>query len=113
MHGPAKFLASKSGRATCYSAAGDGGDDRDFRVGRERSGKAAGVADVFIADEEIDVFADLALFGENAVANAGVEGVKGGQGIGESGGRLLNLDYAATAGKFAQSAWDVKRYGHG
>src|SRR5256885_17162588 len=68
------------------SAAGDGGDYGDFGVGREGSGEAAGVADVFVADEEGDVFADLALFGEDAVANAGGEGVKGRQSVGERGG---------------------------
>jgi hypothetical protein len=57
-------------------AARDGGDDGDFGVGREGSGEAAGVADVFVADEEVDVFADLALFSEDAVADAGVERVK-------------------------------------
>ena len=95
------------------SAAGDGGDYGDFGVGWEGSGEAAGVADVFVADEEVDVFADLALFGENAIANARVEGAEGRQGIGECGRRLLNLDYAATCGKFAQGAGDVKRCGHG
>jgi len=59
-------------------AAGDGGDYGDFGGRREGSGEAAGVADVFVADEEVDVFADLALFGEDAVANAGVERVKSG-----------------------------------
>ena len=67
------------------SAAADGGDYGDFGVGRKGSGEAAGVADVFVADEEVDVFADLALFGDDAIADAGVERVKSGQGVGESG----------------------------
>ena len=95
-----------------FSAAADGWDDGDFAVGGEERGEAAGIANVFVADEDVDVLADLALLGDDAVANAGVERVKGRQRIGQDFGRLLHLDTAAASGKFTQRAWDVKDHWH-
>ena len=64
------------GCATECLTAGDSGDDGDFGVGREGGGEAAGVAHVFVADEDVDVFADLAFFGDDAIANAGIERIQ-------------------------------------
>ena len=55
------------------SSAADGGDDGNFESFAEGSGEAAGVADIFVSDEDVDVLADLALFVDNAVADAGME----------------------------------------
>jgi len=93
-------------------AAGDGGDDGDFGVGREGGGEAACVAHVFFADEDVDVFADLALFVDDAIANAGMKGIEKRQGVGKNSRRLFNSDFAAAAGKFAQRARNMKSDGH-
>ena len=63
------------GNQNCLTA-GDGGDDGDFGVGREGSGETSGVADIFFADENVDVFADLALLVDDAIANAGMKGIQ-------------------------------------
>jgi hypothetical protein len=60
-------------RAGNTSTAADGGDDGNFESFADGSGEAAGVADIFVSDEDVDVLADLALFVHDAVADAGME----------------------------------------
>ena len=64
------------------SAAGDSGDDGDFGIGRKEGCEAAGVTHVFFTDKNVDVFADLALLVDDAIANAGMKGIKKRQGVG-------------------------------
>jgi hypothetical protein len=63
-------------------SAADVGNYPDFGVGGHWAQQAAGVADVFFADKNIDVFADVALLGGDAVAQRGVEEPEGGEGVG-------------------------------
>jgi len=58
----------EQGRTAAGSAAADGGDDRDFRCGCNGSGQSAGITDIFVSDEEIDVTANFAGFGEHSVS---------------------------------------------
>jgi hypothetical protein len=61
------------GRRRHASSAADGGDDGNLESFLDGSGEAAGVADIFVSDEDVDVLADLALFVDDAVAGAGME----------------------------------------
>jgi hypothetical protein len=61
------------GRRRHASSSADGGDDGNFESFADGSGEAAGVADIFVSDEDVDVLADLALFVDDAVASAGME----------------------------------------
>jgi len=66
-------LRESSGlRSSCGSAA-DGGNDGDDGRGEERSSEAPGVARILVADKHVDVLAQAALFGEDAIADAGIE----------------------------------------
>lgn len=58
------------------------------------------------------MLADLALFGEDAVANTGMDRIKRRESIGDSGGGNLEFNFAAPVGKLAQRTGNVKRYGH-
>jgi len=69
--GPSRLWVNKT--ATLHAAT-NGGDYRDGGVGGEGSGQAAGVADRLVADEDVDEFAELAFFGEKAVAQSWVSG---------------------------------------
>ena len=95
------------------SAAGDGGDDGDFGVGGKGCGEAAGIANAFVADEDVDVFADMALLGDDAIANTGVKRIQGGESVGDEAWRFGQFDFAAAFGELAQGAGDVKDDGHG
>ena len=48
----------------------DGGDDRNLGGHGQGSDQATGVADGFVADKDVDVFADLAFPGDDAIAEA-------------------------------------------
>ena len=61
------------GRPRHASSAADCGNDGNFESFADGSGEAAGVADIFVSDEDVDVLADLALFVDDAVADAGME----------------------------------------
>ena len=55
------------------SSAADGRNDGNFESFGDGSGEAAGVADIFVSDEDVDVLADNALFVDDAVADSGME----------------------------------------
>ena len=92
--------------------AADGGDDGDGGGGGEGSCQAAGVADGFVADEDVDVLAELTFFVENAVPQAGISGEEELQSFEKRGGRGGELHFAALLGKIAERAWDVDRDTH-
>ncbi len=92
--------------------AADGGDDGDGGVGGEGSGEAAGVADGFVADEDVDMLAELAFFVEDAVAQAGIHGEEQLQSFEKQGGRAGDLHFAALLGIIAERAGDVDSDAH-
>src|SRR5262249_43910930 len=101
----------------CYQyrkclAAGDGGDDGNFRVGREDGSKSTSVTHVFFADENVDVLADLTLLVDDAIADAGMKGIEKRQGVGKNSCGLFESNFPSPPGKFAQGAWNVEGYGH-
>jgi len=51
-------------------AAADSRKDRDFGAGSKAGGEVTGVADVLVADKDVDMFAETAFLGDNAVADA-------------------------------------------
>jgi hypothetical protein len=55
------------------SATADRWYDRNLRPGGDRTRQPAGVSDIFVANENIDVFAHLSLFGCDAISNPRVE----------------------------------------
>jgi hypothetical protein len=61
------------GGTQSMSSAADGGDDGDFQSFADGSGEAAGVTNIFVSDEDVDVLADLALFVDDAVTDAGIK----------------------------------------
>jgi hypothetical protein len=89
------------------TSAADGGDDGNFISFANGSGEAAGVTDIFAADEDVDVLADLALFVDDAVTDAGMERPERGQGIGDGAASERDLDSRASGGEFAQRSGDV------
>ena len=82
-------------KTAAVQTAADGGDYGDGGVGGEGCGQATGVADGFVADENIDVFAEVAFFGEKAIAQAGVGGPEGLQSLQKRGGRARELNFTA------------------
>ena len=113
MHIFARGLRCESGGQTAaVQTAADGGDYGDGGVGGEGCGQATGVADGFVADENIDVFAELAFFGQKAIAQAGVSGPEELQSLQESGGRAGELNFSALLRKIAKRAGDMHSDAH-
>lgn len=90
------------------SSAADGGDDRDLGGFQQLSGEASGVADVFVADEDVDVLAHLALLVDDAIANAWVNRPESDQGIRDGSVDEGDFDGGTSGGKFAQGSRDVE-----
>jgi hypothetical protein len=89
------------------SSAADGGDDGNFESFADDSGEAAGVADIFVSDEDVDVLADLALFVDDAVADTGMERPERGERVGDGAASEGDLDSSESGGEFAQGSGDV------
>ncbi len=85
----------------------DGRNNRNFRFFHDRGGEAAGVADVLVTDEDIDVLADLTLLVDKAVLHAGVERPKSGQSVCDSSAGQGDFHDAATGSEIAQSSRNV------
>ena len=102
--GPSRLRVNKT---AALQTAADGGDYGDGGVGGEGSGQATGVADGFVAYENVDVFAELAFFGENAIAQSWVSGPEELQSLQESGGRASELNFTALLRKIAKRAGDM------
>jgi hypothetical protein len=100
-------LQTRAGAHAGTSSAADGGDDGDFQSFVDGGGEAAGVADIFVSEEDVDVLADLALFVDDAVADAGIERPERGERVGDSAASKGNLDSSASGGEFAQGSGDL------
>ena len=86
-------------------------DDGDYCVGREMGCKAAEVADVLIADKDVDMGADLSLLGDDAVAEAWICAPEFRKHIVENCRPMFDGDAAAAAGEFAKSCGDMEDHG--
>jgi hypothetical protein len=95
-----------------FSAAADGRNDGNFSPLGNAGCESAGVADILITNEDVDVFANLSLLGHDAIANPRVKRPQRGQRIAHSGGRVFELDFVAPSRELAQSSRNVKRYRH-
>ena len=100
-----------AGLADAASTSAHRRDDGDHRVGREMGCKAAEVADVLVADEDVDVGPDLSLLGNDAVAEARIRAPEFRQHIIENRRPMFDFDAAAAAGEFAKSCGDVEDHG--
>src|SRR5690242_8851439 len=95
---------------TCSAA--DGRDDRDLGAVLQGRLQAAGIAGVFVADEDVDVLADLSLLGNDAVADRRILFPQRLQGRGESGGGMFEDDPAFASGEGSQGAGYQKSHRH-
>src|SRR5438132_5568670 len=89
------------------SATTDGGDDRNLRSGGDGTRESTCISDIFVPNEDIDMFAHLSLLRCDAISNARVECPESRQRIGQSCGRVLDLDRTVSSGKFTQGNWNV------
>ena len=80
-------------------AAADSGDDGDGGVGGEGSGQATDVAGGFVAHKDVDVFADLAFLGDDAIAEAWIPRPQEFEGVPKRSGRARDLNFAVSFGK--------------
>ena len=79
--------------------AANGRDDGDGGVGGEGSGQATDVADGFVAHKDVDVFADLAFLGDDAIAEAWIPRPQEFEGVPKRSGRARDLNFAVSFGK--------------
>ena len=94
------------------SAAADGRDDRNLGSGGDGTHKPAGVANIFVSDKYIDVFANLSLLGYDAISNARVEYPQRRQPVRQRGRRAFYFNFAEPSSEFAQGAWNMKSHRH-
>jgi hypothetical protein len=94
------------------SATTDCGYDRNLTSGRDRAREATRIADVFVPDENIDVFPHLPLLGCDAISHSWIECPERRQRLAQSFRRLFDLDSTLSSGKFSQSPRNVKSHGH-
>ena len=90
------------------SATSDRWDDPDFSSSRNRTRKSAGISNIVVADENIDMFANLPLLGCNTISNAWVECPKSRQRVSQGGGRTFDRNVALPIRILAQRARNVK-----
>jgi hypothetical protein len=57
-----------------FSATTNGGDDRNLSSSGDWTRESTGISDMFIADEDINMFPHLSLLGNDAIANSRIEG---------------------------------------
>src|SRR5882724_9913370 len=96
-----------------FSAATNGGNDRNLSSGGDWTRESTCISDMFIADEDINMFTHLPLLGYDAIANPRIEGRESRQRVGQSCGRVFDLDCTVSSGKFAQGPWNMKSDRHG
>ena len=77
----------------------DSREDRDFGARSKASGEVASVADVLVADKDVDMFAETAFFGDNAVADTRIFLPKFIEGVAQSFGRVFKFDPRAASGE--------------
>jgi len=83
------------------SATANGRDDRNLRSGGDRARESTCISDVFVRDENVDVFPHLSLLRCDAIPNARVECPESRQRLSQSCGRVFDLDFTASSRKFA------------
>jgi hypothetical protein len=91
-------------RTTLSRAATDGRDDRDLRTLWHGRLKAARVADIFFADEDVDVLPDLSLLGYHTASHAWAAVPQRFQGFSQGGRGRLNYNAAFPAAERTQWA---------
>src|SRR5260370_34345559 len=91
----------------------DGGNDRNLRSGGDGTRESPCISDIFVANEDIDMFPHLSLLRCDAILNARVECPESRQRVGQSCGQVLDLDCTVSSGKFTQSTRNVKSDWHG
>ena len=75
------FVGTKGG-SQFFSAATNGGDDRNLSSRRDKACESARISGILVSNENIDVFADLSLLRRDAIANTRIEGAECRQGFG-------------------------------
>jgi hypothetical protein len=96
---------------TCSSAA-DCVEDPDLGAVGYWSRQPAGETDVLLADEDIDVLADLTLLRSDTISKAGAQDPERFERVANRGRSASDLDELAAAGERSQCRSDVKRDGH-
>jgi hypothetical protein len=86
--------------------------DRNLSSIGEACGAAAGVADVLLSDEHVDVLPDLSLLGRHAVTKPRAERPQRLQCVAERGRRPANLDPLTSIRKGTQRRREMKADGH-
>src|SRR6266478_418801 len=94
------------------SSTTDRRDDRNVRSGGGGTHEPAGISNIFVSDEDVDVFPDLSLLGCDAISNPRVEYPQRRQRVGQRSGRVFYFNLAAPSSEFAQGAWNVKSHRH-
>src|SRR5258708_17957737 len=102
MHCPQGFL----------STAADRRHDRNLRSSGQRTHKPAGIADIFVSDEDIDVLSNLSLLGRDAISNPRVEDPQRRQSIAHRRRRVFYFKSAVPLSEFAQGTRDVEGHRH-
>src|SRR4051812_47757530 len=80
------------------SAPGDGGDDADLVVGRDRGGQVVHEADVFVIDVHVDVLLQLAPRVENPLVEVRVAGAEVGEDLSHGVPLRIHLGEVARVG---------------
>ena len=112
------FISADKPGSGCLHIAGyplattDGRDDRNLRSVGDGTRESTCISDIFVPNENIDMLPQLSLLRRDAISNTRVECPQSGQRVGQSCGRVFDLDFAAPASKVAQSARNVKDYRH-
>ncbi len=95
------------------SATTDGGYDRNLTSGRDNTRESTRIADVFVPDENIDVFPHLPLLRCDAISHSWMQCPERRQRLAQSCRRLFDLDSTLSSSKFSQSSRNVKGDRHG
>jgi transposase len=83
------------------SATTNSGDDRNLRSCGDGARESTCISDVFVRDENVDVFPHLSLLRCDAIPNARVECPESRQRLSQGCGRVFDLDFTASSRKFA------------
>jgi len=108
------FISADKPGSGCLHIAGyplattDGRDDRNLRSVGDGTRESTCISDIFVPNENIDMLPQLSLLRRDAISNTRVECPQSGQRVGQSCGRVFDLDFAAPASKVAQSTRNVK-----
>jgi hypothetical protein len=101
------------GSTEIVSATTHGRNNRDLRAGYDGTRESTRIADVFIADENIDVFPHFSLLRCDAISNSWIELPECRQCLGQCCGWALDLHSTESGGKFPQRPRNVKSDWHG